>query len=219
MQIFILGGTGRTGAWTVHEALKRGHRVHAVVRDKQKIKIKDSNLLIFEGSPLDMDVLQKASLGCDAILSTLNISRASDFPWSRIISPRTLLSDVMKGLIQVSRRQDLRRLVICSAWGVHETRSDLPGWFRWFIDNSNIGVGYMDHETQETLVKATDLDWTIVRPVGLTNSETEMGIQVSMNNHPRPRLTISRRSVAIFMVEAIEKNLYVRQTPVISNKR
>lgn len=33
MTILILGGTGRTGIWTLREALERGHEVHALVRD------------------------------------------------------------------------------------------------------------------------------------------------------------------------------------------
>jgi hypothetical protein len=41
---------------------------------------------------------------------------------------------------------------------------------------------------------------------------------VSFNNTPRPRLTIGRRSLASFMLDVLEKNLYVMETPVVSTK-
>jgi hypothetical protein len=43
-------------------------------------------------------------------------------------------------------------------------------------------------------------------------------IIVSFNNTPRPGLTISRRNLAAFMLDALEKNMYVRERPVISEK-
>ena len=48
-------------------------------------------------------------------------------------------------------RYGLRRLVLTSAWGAGETAAEIPGWFRWFIQNSNIGPAYRDHERQEAL--------------------------------------------------------------------
>ncbi len=95
-------------------------------------------------------------------------------------------------------------------------KKDLPAWFRWFIDNSNIGPAYRDHERQEILLQETDLDWTIVRPVGLTNAGPKP-VKVSIDNNPGLGLTISRRSVADFMVKEVEKRNYVRSCPTISS--
>ncbi|MEO0331023.1 MAG: hypothetical protein AAF223_04960, partial [Bacteroidota bacterium] len=46
-------------------------------------------------------------------------------------------------------------------WGVADSINDIPKWFRWFIDNSNIGVAYQDHERQEKILSKSSLDWTI----------------------------------------------------------
>ncbi len=155
MKILILGATGRTGKWTVDLALKRGHTVHVIVRNKNKLHISSKDLIFFEGVPTDKELLKKASNGCNAILSALNIARTSDFPWAKLRTPKTFLSDVMNNLIEISNTQNIKRVVICSAWGVHETKAEIPAWFRWLINNSNIGVAYKDHEVQEALVKAS----------------------------------------------------------------
>ncbi|HYG51342.1 MAG TPA: NAD(P)-binding oxidoreductase [Flavobacteriales bacterium] len=215
MKLAILGATGRTGKWVLQTALKNGHTVHALVRNKTKLENYQGNLTVFEGVPSDNDLLAKAITGCDALISTLNISRTSDFPWAKLRTPPTLMSDTVKKIIDTGL---VKRVVVCSAWGTHETKKDIPAWFRFMINNSKIGLGYADHERQETLLKNSNLDWTIVRPVGLINSEKEKEIRVILDKTQKPRLTISRKNVAKFMVEAVEKNVYIKQTPVISYK-
>jgi len=216
MKLLILGATGRTGKYLVQESLSRGHVVHALVREKSKIEETNANLHLFQGSPLDADRLAEAMSGCDAVLSVLNISRVSDFPWARLRTPDHFLSEAMQKVIEVAHRQNITRVVVCTAWGVHETINDIPWWFRWLIRSSNIGVTYKDHERQEDLLMHSDLDWTIVRPVGLTNSTQIKEITLSINNNPKPGLTISRLQVAGFMLTATEDHTYLNLSPAIS---
>lgn len=83
--------------------------------------------------------------GCDAVLSTLNITRYSDFPWSSLRTPETFLSNTIQKVLAIAADLNLKRIIIISAWGDHETRQDIPFWFRWLIDRSNIGAlkGYL----------------------------------------------------------------------------
>ena len=73
-------------------------------------------------------------------------------------------------------------MIVISAWGVAETRKDIPFWFRWTIDFSNIKYGYQGHEQQEKLLQNSGLNYTIIRPVGLTNSEKPQTIIVTKDN-------------------------------------
>lgn len=217
MRILVLGATGRTGKWVVNKALNKGYEVAAVVRDKNKI-IHQKNLEVFEGDVRDSVVLSLAAAKCTAIINVLNISRSTDFPWAPLRSPKTLVSETLKSCLQVATVLGIERIIICSAWGVGETKGDIPFWFRWIIQYSNIGVAYKDHERQEHLLRASNLKWTIVRPVGLTNSLKEEKIQLSYGNKPLPKLMISRKSVAKFIVDALENDALVGMLPVISRK-
>lgn len=170
MKILLLGATGRTGKLVLKAAKENDYQINCLVRNKGKVE-ESNGVQVFTGNPNNADDLEKAIQGCEAIISALNISRTSDFPWANLRTPPQYLSEVMSKTLKLAEKHNINRLVVCSAWGVAETKDDLPGWFRWFIDNSNIGVAYKDHEHQEKLIRESDLDWTIVRPSGLTNSK------------------------------------------------
>jgi len=214
-KILILGATGRTGKWLLKLALEKGYSVHVLVRDKEKIQGVE-NLMVFEGSPADKMMLLKAAENCNAIISALNISRTSDFPWSKLRTPESFLSDVMRHIVQVSKEQQIKRIIVCSAWGVNETNSELPFWFRWTIAHSNIGAAYTDHERQEKILIKSDLNWTVVRPVGLIHGKSKK-VRVSYNHIPKPKLTISRKSVASFMINALDDDNLIGKIPTISS--
>lgn len=215
MKILLLGATGRTGKLVLEAAITEGFQVNCLVRKPEKVS-KHAQVSIFEGNPNNPDDLEKAIEGCEVIISVLNISRKSDFPWAKLRTPPTYLSDVMHKLIPIAEAKGVRRIVACSAWGVGETKADIPGWFRWFIDNSNIGAAYRDHERQEELLKNSNLDWTIVRPTGLTNSKKRQVIQETFGKTPKPGLMISRQSVADYMVKAVSNEDLIQKAIAIS---
>ena len=124
----------------------------------------------------------------------------------------------MELLIPIAENEKAFRISVCSAWGVSDSRNEIPKWFKWFIDNSNIRVAYKDHERQEKIIAESKLDWTIVRPVGLTNSKSKGKIKESYRNKPKPSLLISRKSVAEFLVESLNRQDLVRKKVVISKE-
>ncbi|MDW3194930.1 MAG: NAD(P)-binding oxidoreductase [Cytophagales bacterium] len=217
MKICLLGATGRTGKLVLAAALKEGHEVTCLARNTSRIH-PQPGLNILEGDTTNEQDLRRSLEGCEGVISVLNVSRNSDFPWSRLRTPPTLLSDTMKILLPLITTLGIQRLVVCSAWGVGETANDIPGWFSWFINNSNIGVAYQDHARQEQLVEASNIPWTIVQPVGLTNSSVKQKVRESFSNEQKPNLTISRRSVAYFLLAALTKPELMSMKVVISKE-
>lgn len=218
MHILLLGATGRTGERLLNEALADGYQVTVLVRDRRKIGISSGKLTVVESPTLDADSLQQAIAGCDAVISTLNISRTSDFPWSPLRTPPTFLSDLLTRLLPICDAQHVRRLIVVTAWGANETRQHIPFWFRWLIDYSNIGVSYRDHERQEQLLTQSHLDWTVVRPVGLTNGHDHKPLIETTGNQPKPNLTINRTNVARFLLDVVAGERYIRQAVTISER-
>ena len=97
---------------------------------------------------------------CNFVISVLNISRKTDFPWSSLKTPSTFLSDTINIVVKISKNENIKRISICSAWGVAETKNDIPKWFKWLIDKSNIGIAYQAHEKQEKIIYESKLNWT-----------------------------------------------------------
>ena len=98
----------------------------------------------------------------------------------------------MNIVVRISKNENIKRISICSAWGVAETKNDIPKWFKWLINKSNIGIVYNEHEKQEEIISKSKLNWTIIRPVGLSNSKKEEKIIETFNN--KPNMLISRTS-------------------------
>jgi uncharacterized protein YbjT (DUF2867 family) len=214
-KILILGATGRTGKLLLQQALDCGYQVNALVREKNIFLPRHPNLKIFEGTPTDKTALAKAMDNCEAVLSALNISRNSDFPWSKLRTPINFLSETVNNIIALSPVIGTKRVIVISAWGASDTRDHIPAWFRWLIDHSNIGVAYRDHARQEELLARSTLLYTVIRPVGLINLNKGNDVQVSVDNVPEPGLIVSRKNVAKFILEVLKNELFVYQMPVI----
>ena len=218
MKICLLGATGRTGKVVLSQALERGWEVNALVRDSRKVSIQSDRLQLLEGTPANLENLAIALTDCQAVVNTLNISRKSDFPWSGLRTPERFLSEVASNLIELLPKKGIERIIFTTAWGVGDSLKDIPGWFRLLIQRSNIGYAYADHERQEALFEASDLKWTAVRPVGLTNSNRSRELIVSLDNSPKPTLMISRKRVAQFLLDCLSDASYIREKPVVSEK-
>jgi putative NADH-flavin reductase len=217
-KLLVLGSTGRTGKFLLEEALARGFKVNILVRDAKKIMVTSEKLYIFEGTPYQKEDLAKALQGCTHVMSALNISRNTDFPWSGLRTPKDFLEKTIQNLIGLSKTNTLKKVVVISAWGVAETKQDIPFWFRWMINFSNIKFGYQGHDQQEKLLQNSDVNYTIIRPVGLTNSENLKRIIVTKKNIPKPNLLISRKNVAGFMLNVLEEESLNREVITISEE-
>ena len=215
MKVLLLGASGRLGKEILKKLIGEGISTSILVRDRSKIALQSEHLSIFEGTPQNPADLAHALSGCHRVVTTLNISRNSDFPWSKLRAPKTLLSDTITHLLSLAPQHSLQKIVTVSAWGVHETKKDLPFWFRWLIDNSNIKYGYIDHERQEDILVKSDLDWTILRPVGLSNSQKDKPVRVSFEGKPAGML-VSRKSVAAFIVDHLGRSDYSRKLVTLS---
>lgn len=80
-----------------------------------------------------------------------------------------------------------------------------------------LGRPYAGHEQQEKVLKESNLDWTAVRPVGLTNNTKHCPTRVSQNGSTKLKMSISRMDVAIFMLDILDNVKYYKTTPSISN--
>jgi putative NADH-flavin reductase len=219
MKILILGSTGRLGKQLVNEALKRGHDIYVLVRDEKKVLLHIGNITVFKGLPTDKAILEKSMKECDVLLSALNISRTSDFPFAPLRTPKDFLSKTAANIIELMPKTNVKHAIIVTAHGVNETKKDIPFWFRWIINNTNLKYPYQDHEKQEHLFSHSKVSWTIIRPVGLTNAMQSKAIMISQNNIPKPTLTISRLDTAKFMLDEVENPQYAGKMVTVSNEK
>ncbi len=216
MKILVLGITGRTGKLVAIEALKRGHKVIGIARDKSRVSVPGAEIAI--GSPYDEDTVRKAIEGCDAAVSTLSAFPASQGLFSKIKSPLDFMSVSVGNVVGQMEEKGIKRIVVMTALGVGDSSGDIPGFFRFVMKISNIKYAYIDHARQEKILEDSKLDWTVVRPVMLTDKDDELKVIHNIKSEPKIGSAISRNAVAHFILDCIEKGEFIHQKPGISNK-
>jgi putative NADH-flavin reductase len=216
--IAVLGANGRTGIEIVKQALEKGWVVKALVRGKQKISLANPNLHVVEGNPMRIDDVTKVVEETDAVYVALNIGRKTDMPWSKVVSPLHLLGVSMKNTVTAMKEKGVKRVITVSAWGTGDSYKETNWIFKILIKKTNVGVAYAGHEDQERVLRASGLDWTSVRPVGLSNSEKQKPVRVSIKGDKKLNMTISRKDVASFMLDIVDDEKYYQQEPSISSE-
>ena len=215
MKILILGITGKTGALAAEAALKRGHQVVGIARDPAKVTV--SGVEIIKGTPYDFETVQKAVNGCDAVISTLGMFPNTQGMFGKIRSPLDSMSVSMKNVVKSMQEKSIKRVVLMTALGVGDSKNLMPWLFGLIVKISNIKYAYADHNRQEQVLENSSLDWTIVRPVMLTDKTDDLSIATNLKGSGKIKGSVTRIAVANFMMDCIEKGLYIREKPGISN--
>ncbi|MCE7980061.1 MAG: NAD-dependent epimerase/dehydratase family protein [Caldilinea sp. CFX5] len=209
MQILIIGGTGGTGQQLIRQALEQGHKVTALARNPSAFAINHARLTIAQGDVLNVDSLAQAVAGQDAVLSALGVKGFGGF---RQI---TLYSEGGRNIIRAQEQQGVRRFICVTSGGVEDND---PGFgliykliFKPLLQNA-----YNDMKRFEVEVRASSLDWVIVRPTQLTDASKTGNYRVSPRFAPPGGTQISRADLADFMLKQLTDTHYVHGTPTLA---
>jgi uncharacterized protein YbjT (DUF2867 family) len=215
--ILLIGATGRTGQHVLSYALDKGHHVKALVRDPEKIAVKSDRLELITGTPVELEDVRKAAPGCDAVISTLNNPRKTESIWARPVNPPDLMTACMRNEVTAMKESGIRRIVLMTGAGAGDSYAAMPLFMKAFIKLTSLKYVYADHDGQEAVLKESGLDWTIVRPVGLTDKDEIRELAVGKDG--KHSAFISRRAVAKFLVDSLEDNNLIGQAPIISERK
>jgi putative NADH-flavin reductase len=216
MKILVLGISGRTGKLVAAEAIRRGHSVVGIARDRSKVNVEGTEIVI--GTPYDSRTVEKAISGCDAVVSTLSAFPASQGLFSKIKSPLDFMSVSINNVIKAAENGGVKRVILMTALGVGDSYSEIPAFFKFFMKITNIRYAYVDHDRQEKMLENSKLDWTVVRPVMLTDKDDQMEVITNLKGTPKLNSGVSRSAVAHFILDCAEKGSFIRQKPGVSNK-
>lgn len=209
MKLAIFGGTGRTGQHLVQQALEQGHEVTVLARQPAKIILQHSNLSVVKGYVKDPASVTQALAGANAVLTVLG-------PTSN--QPLMEVSQGMANILAAMQQQGVRRLIITAGAGVGDPH-DTPKLFNHvmnFLLKLMARNVLADMSKVVDLVRASDLDWTVVRLPMLTDDPKTGHIRVGhVGQGMGPR--IARADIAEFMLVQLTDKTYVRQSPAISN--
>jgi nucleoside-diphosphate-sugar epimerase len=117
--IFVTGGSGLVGSHVVEEALRRGHRVRALVRASSKTEQLDRwGVEKVPGDLADPDALRRGVDGADWVINCA--AKVGD--WGELDDFRKLNVDALMLLLDAAAAAKVARFVHVSSLGVYEGR-------------------------------------------------------------------------------------------------
>lgn len=201
MNLIIFGAAGNLGQRVVKLALKQGWAVTAFVH-RTTLPFNHSLLTIVRGSVFDQPSVDRAIEKQEAVVSTLGMP---------LFGRRLICAEGIEKIIAAMKRHGVQRLVAVSAFGANEHRSYnlYTRHLRWVIPKH-----MADKDAMEQKIKASSLDWTIIRPAAyfdLWPSDHYVIEDRLKGWYP----VSTRRAVADFIIEVLKSNRYLNQTPAI----
>lgn len=210
MHIVVFGANGPTGRHVTQQALDEGNAVTAVTRHPELFPIQHARLRVMRGDVYDLASVEQAVAGKDAVLSSLGV------PFSR--KPITIYSEGIANIIQAMDDHGVRRLVCVSSTATG-TNHETGGGFVFdkilqpIIMNTIGQTTYADMKRMETLLRDSDIDWTVIRPSGLFETPTVTRYQQA-EDHVRGQFT-SRADLADCMLRQLTSDQFVRKVVAV----
>jgi putative NADH-flavin reductase len=209
--VLVIGASRGIGLETVRCALAAGHRVRALARGAASIPIDEARLEKVPADALDRAAVSASLKGTDAVIETLGAPKdlAATLWGTRVFSDATRI------LVDAMREEGIRRLVAVTGIGAGDSRGHGGLLYDAIAFPLMLKRVYDDKDVQEQMIRASGLDWTIVRP-GLLRSGTATGRTRALTDSKDWRAgSVTRADVAAFLVREAFERRFVGQTPLL----
>lgn len=215
MNLIIFGATGTVGKQLVQQALFNGHHVRAFGRNVYtadylpvESDVKTENLQLLQGALFDEGEVYHAIKGCDAVLSAIGGG------YDGTDKTRTL---GMKNIIKQMKKAAVKRIIAVGAEGILNA-----GETKLLMEEDDYPPEYLpvsnEHLKAYGFLKESGLDWTIACPSNIIDAGATGEYVTAADHLPSPdRSRINAGDLAMFMLNELSKNEYIKHRVGISN--
>lgn len=208
--ILILGASSGIGRAAMEEALSRDLAVRAFSRTAQDLPER-AGLERMAGDAADPADMARAVAGAGAVIYALGVTERLAMLWQT----ETLFSETTRILLDAMATAGVARLVAVTGFGAGRSRQAMST-----LEKAGhkliLGRPYADKDRQEEMILASDTDYTIVRPVILTNGRRTAGARVLRDPATWRNGLVSRAEVAAYLIDAVEQGLDIRADVVLA---
>jgi putative NADH-flavin reductase len=211
MRLVVFGANGPTGRLLTRRLLDADHTVVAVTRRRATFPITDARLTVAEADVFQQQAVAGVLPGADAVLSVLGV------PFTR--RPVDTFSTGTANIVAAMRRTEIRRLIVVSSTAAHHYRnrrnsSLILRIFEPVIRHTIGKTVYDDLRRMESIVRDSDLNWTIVRPSILFDLDRPTGY-IAGDVPPVGGFT-ARIDLAHYLTTLIDDAASIGATPIVS---
>ncbi|WP_225983577.1 MULTISPECIES: NAD(P)-dependent oxidoreductase [Bacillaceae] len=196
MKIIVFGATGGVGQSVVRQGVEAGFEVTAFVRTPAKLDFSHENLKIIQGNAFNLAEVTEAIAGHDAVISCLGSNQG--------MKKSTELQEMIKNIVTGMKEQHVERIIYTASAGVHKELTGLSGKLVMRMLKNPL----IDHRAAVEYIQSHGLNYTIVRPMGLTNHPFTGKYRESATSVPEKSRSIPRADVAHFILKALKDSRY-----------
>ena len=155
--VVLIGATGYVGSAILNELVNRGHKVTAVVRDPDKVAVREGVEAVKE-DVTNVEGIAKLAKGKDAVISAYNPGWANPRQYEETLENYPLI-------VEAAKRAGVERLLIVGGAGTLFVKPGLrlmdTGALpeAWMPGVKSLGEFYLN-----TLTKEEDIDWIFLSP-------------------------------------------------------
>ena len=208
MKVAIIGASGFVVTPLTREALSRGHQVTAIVRNPEKILVKDPHLSVVKGDVFQADQISALVKGHEAVISAYNAG------WGN----PNLYTDFLTGskdIQEATRKAGVKRFLVVGGAGSLEIAPGLQ-----LVDTPEFPEAYKAGATAARdyfnfLKGEKELEWTFISPAILLQPGERTGKYRIGKNSPvfdeHHESKISVEDLAVAILDALDQHLHVRE--------
>jgi putative NADH-flavin reductase len=207
MKLVIFGSTGGTGVELIQQALKRGHEVVAFARQPNDLTLSHPHLRVVRGDVQDLASVRAVVNGAQAAISVLGVRMGQ--------AQSTARSEGTRNIIQALTEAGVRRFVSNSTVGAGAHLQTLP-WIARFLLPKIIGAWRLEEAgLQEDAIRASSLDWVILRPPRLVDGPAAGKYQIGANLVSGFGAKLTRADLATALLDQLDSNKFLHATPTV----
>jgi putative NADH-flavin reductase len=216
MRVLVIGGNGESGRFVIDEALQRGIKVTALIRNPSTLPAKEG-LTIVKGTPVEPSDIERAFNAVKGDLPTAVIVTLA----SPKVKGTRIMTTAHENLIATMKRHGVSKIATLSSFGVGSSFPNITVLMRFAISCTSLRHTFEDHHQVDETLKKSGFQFVLFRAARLTMAKKApvqffgddgkgLGVFAGLGG-------ISRASVAACLVDAAEKSTWDRSTPVITN--
>jgi putative NADH-flavin reductase len=208
MRIAIIGASRGIGAELLKAAIAAGHEVTALVRDPDKLNTNTPRLKVIKGDILDPSSVAAAIAGQEAICVCIGI------PPTR--KPVDVFSRGTQNILNAIAKESNQKLILVTGIGAGDSKGHGGFFYDRILNPLLLETNYADKDRAESIVKASNVEWLIVRPGFLTNDPRTGKYRVIDNLFGVTAGKISRADVADFILKQLASPTHFGKTPLVT---
>lgn len=212
MHITVFGATGATGQLFVQEALNEGATVVVYTRHPDKLRITNEKLTVVQGELSDAAAIGRAVQGSDGVVSLLG----QGMP----VKGKPIAAGT-RNILDAMQKAGVRRIVAVATASAADPDDRPPLRSKAAIGFAKIFMrpAYEDVVATAQAIRASDRDWTIVRPPLLRDGPRTGQVVAGYLGDGVTGNYLSRSNAADFMFKQLRDSTYFRKAPIVADAK